>query len=413
MIRYIGLDVHKHFVVACVIDRKGKILERHRVGCSREQLLAFAKETLKRSDQVALEATTNTWPIAELLRPHVKRIVIGNPLKTKAIAEANIKTDKVDAHALAQLLRCEYLPEVWQPDANTQMQRSLITHRTGLMTRRGQHKNRVQSLLGRLLLKPHCKYLWSKTGLNWLRSLDLGLTDRLMLDSELRQLEQVEQEITILDRQLVEIANQEPRVRLLMTLPGVSYVVAIGLLAAFGDIERFRDGHHAASYLGLVPSTRQSGNKCFHGRITKAGNPQSRWLLTQACQHVSRHPGPLGAFYRRLSKRKPRQVAIMALARKLVTIAYLMLKNDEPYRYAKPELMAGKFTKLNGNRGAKSRTSLKEKVRDGLASVYAELEMATVQTPEELATGERRMLTDNGVIDFVTELYAPSRNRES
>lgn len=132
-----------------------------------------------------------------------------------------------------------------------------------------------------------------------------------------------------------------------MTLPGVSYVVAMGLLSASGDVTRFRDGDHLAFYLGLVPITRQSANKCYHGRITKAGNPQVRWLLTQACQHVSRHPGPLDGFFRGLARRKPRHVALMALARKLVMVAYLMLKHNEPFRYARPELMAQKFTDLS------------------------------------------------------------------
>lgn len=77
----------------------------------------------------------------------MKQIVIGNPLKTKAIAEAKIKTDKVDAEVLAQLLRCDYLPEVWQPDQATQVQRALLTHRAGIMSRRGRHKNRVQCML--------------------------------------------------------------------------------------------------------------------------------------------------------------------------------------------------------------------------------------------------------------------------
>lgn len=122
-----------------------------------------------------------------------------------------------------------------------------------------------------------------------------------------------------------------------MTIPGVDYIVALGILSALGEVSRFQDGVHAAAYLGLAPSTRQSGNRCYHGHITKCGSSQARRLLTQAAQHASRHAGPLGAFFRRLSKRKNRSVAITAVARKLVTIAYLMLKNNEPYRYARPE----------------------------------------------------------------------------
>src|SRR4051812_21906009 len=167
-----------------------------------------------------------------------------------------------------------------------------------------------------------------------------------MLDSELRQIGAVDAELAALDAERISATEGDERVRLLMTIPGVNYVVALGLLAARGDVGRFRDGDHAASYLGLVPSTKQSGRKCYHGPITKAGSAQARGLLTQAAQHASRHPGPIGAFFRRLARRKSRAVAITAVARKLATIAYLMLKNHEPYRYAKPELMREKFAKL-------------------------------------------------------------------
>jgi len=124
-------------------------------------------------------------------------------------------------------------------------------------------------------------------------------------------------------------------------------VVALGLLAALGNVSCFKDGDHAAAYVGLTPTTRQSGDHCYHGRITKSGNSQTRWLLTQPAQHAARHPGPIGAFFRRLSKRKNRNMVITAVARKLVMIAYLMLKYNEPYRYAKPELMRVKFTTLD------------------------------------------------------------------
>src|SRR5262249_14788628 len=156
----------------------------------------------------------------------------------------------------------------------------------------------------------------------------------------------VDAELTALDRELVTMTRGDARVRLLMTIPGVNYVVALGLLAALGDIGRFRDGDHAASYLGLVPSTKQSGRRCSHGPITKAGRARARARLPKPPRPASPPPAPPGAFSRRLARRKSRQVAITAVARKLVTIAYLMLKNNEPYRYAKPELMRVKFTKL-------------------------------------------------------------------
>jgi hypothetical protein len=108
------------------------------------------------------------------------------------------------------------------------------------------------------------------------------------------------------------------------------------LLAILGEVTRFRDGHHAAGYLGLVPRTHQSARPCYHGAITKPGHRYARALLVQAAQHVATHPGPLGAFFRRLAKRKDRNVAVVATARKLVVIAWYVLRHHEPYRYAQP-----------------------------------------------------------------------------
>jgi hypothetical protein len=116
MARYVGLDVHKHSIEVCALDAKGKVVFRGRTGCLRPELEAFARAHLKKTDHVALEATTNTWAVVDVLRPFVADLVVGDPPRTRAIAEAKVKTDKVDAEVLAQLRRCDYLPTVWQPD---------------------------------------------------------------------------------------------------------------------------------------------------------------------------------------------------------------------------------------------------------------------------------------------------------
>lgn len=409
MARYVGLDVHKRFIEVCILDAAGKTVFRGQASCLCDELTKFAKTHFKRTDRVALEATTNTWPVADILRPFVAAIVVSNPLKTKAIAEAKVKTDKVDAEVLAQLLRCDYLPAVWQPDERTRQYRSWLTHRCALMMQRARLKNHVQGLLGRLLIHSPHKLLWTKKGLAWLKALELPAHERLILDSQLRQLKTIAEELEALDQCLQDAARLEPQVPLLMTIPGANYVVALGLLAALGDITRFKDGHHAASYLGLAPITRQSGDHCYHGHISKAGSSQTRWLLTQSAQHASRHPGPLGAFFRRLARRKNRSVAITALARKLVTIAFLMLKNNEPYRYARPDLMRRKFTKL--------KVISKVSASCGLEEIYRSAKLPAVTTPTALPTGEQCMLKKRKLTSYVAELYAgdagPNKNLRS
>ena len=119
MITYVGLDVHKRIIQACVIDPQGKVLHRERFELTRSRLAQFAREHVNGETCLALEATTNTWALVDFLRPLVQEVVVSNPVLTKLIAQARVKTDKVDALVLAQLLRCDFLPRVWQPNAAT------------------------------------------------------------------------------------------------------------------------------------------------------------------------------------------------------------------------------------------------------------------------------------------------------
>jgi transposase len=115
--RFVGLDAHKQTVVACILDALGRVVMRLQFDCTREALLAFAHRHLTAQDKVVVESTTNTWAVVSLLRPLVAEVVVSNPYRTKAIAWAKIKTDKVDAYVLAQLLRLDFLPRVWEPSA--------------------------------------------------------------------------------------------------------------------------------------------------------------------------------------------------------------------------------------------------------------------------------------------------------
>ena len=397
--RYVGLDVHKRTVRACVLNERGEGVLEMSVACTRNDLLAFCSTHLRPDDQVAMEATTNVWSVAELIRPHVERVVVSNPLRTKAIAQAKVKTDKIDARVLAQLLRCDYLPEVWTPDERTQRLRQLTTARTMLMNDRTRIKNRIQSLLATRLIRCPYATLFAKRSIAWLSTLELDEADRCMLDAQLRLLAAVDRELKALDEQLQSWAEAEPDAKLLMTLPGVSHASALTLLAALGEVGRFRDGDHAASYLGLAPSTRQSGGRCYHGRITKAGNSHARWMLTQGVQHLAHEPGPLGAFFRRIARRKGRQVAVVAAARKLVVIAYLMLKHQEPYRYAKPETVRRKFNRLHRTAGRAP-----ERASADLGQICRDGGLPSLRAYDELPAGERRMLAATGTADFARQI---------
>jgi transposase len=365
-------------------------------------------------------ATEITWAVAGVLRPLVKEIVIGNPLRVRAIAEAKIKTDKVDSRVLAELLRCDYLPMVWQPDAETQRLRRLTHRRAALVSDRTRLKNRLHSILHHTLVPlPECD-LFSRKGLAWLKELHLAEEERLARDSDLRLLELTELEITELDELLVREAWQDEKVRLVMSIPGIDYTVAQTCLAAIGDISRFANGKKLAAYLGLNPSTRQSGGHCYHGKITKQGNAHARWLLVQAAQHLGQYRGPLGQTMRKLVKRKNRSVAVVACARKLAVLLWHVLSSGEPFRYAQPKSLQAKFSRLRvratGQRrrgGVAKGTPRSPRYGMGRTRAVPSLPQVLVENglPEiaPLARGEKIMLERKRLDGFYQELQTPSR----
>ena len=195
MLRFVGCDVHKRTAVFTILFEDGTRLGTYTVPVTREALRAFAERQLSAGDRLAMEATTNTWAVAGVLRPFVQEIVIGNPLRVRAIAEAKIKTDKVDSRVLAELLRADYLPAVWQPDTETQRLRRLTHRRAALVGDRTRLKNRLHSILHHTLVPlPECD-LFSKKGIAWLRQVSLSEEEGLARDSDLRLLEQTELEI--------------------------------------------------------------------------------------------------------------------------------------------------------------------------------------------------------------------------
>jgi transposase len=411
IIRFIGLDVHKRVVEACFVDPDGTIVLRRRFALHRRGLERFIEKDLGPDDQVAMEATTNCWAVADMLRPHVAKVVVSNPMATKAIAQAKVKTDKVDAHVLAQLLRCDFLPTVWQPDEATRRLRELTGRRGALIGHRTAMRNRIHAVLAMRLILPPVKDLFSNAGIDWLRLVKIDDQARALIDSDLRLLEHVQNEIDLIDQELARRGHADRAVKLLMTLPCVDVATAEALTAAWGDVSRFPDGDHAASYLGLVPSTKQSASRCYHGPITKRGNSNARWMLVEAAQHLDKNPGPLGCFFRRLLRKKNRNVAVVAVARKLAAIGWQLVMTDQPYRYAMPYSTEAKLARLRvkatGQRrrsGAPKGTKCVAKLPGGsrtIKSLEEVYHLENLPDSRALPPGEQRMIREAGCHEFV------------
>ena len=265
MRRCIGLDVHREFAEVA-IWQDGVVRLAGQIETTPEALRLFAA-SLCDQDEVAIEATCNTHAIARLLERHVGRVVVSNPTKTRAIAEAKVKTDKVDAQVLAQLLAAGFLPSVWLADDETQALRRQVARRAHIVRQRTRLKNRVQSILHRNLV-PRCPAadLFGHKGRRWLAEQDLPADERQAVEALLRQLDFHGEELKLIDAELARVALDREEVKRLMTIPGVDATVALSIVAAVGDFSRFQSPQKLVSYLGLNPRVRQSGGHiAYHG----------------------------------------------------------------------------------------------------------------------------------------------------
>jgi transposase len=304
-VRYVGMDVHREFAQLAVVE-DGLVRDEGRIGVTPEALRAWACG-LRPDDEVALEATGNSDAIANLLMPLVGRVVVSNPSKTRAIAEAKVKTDKVDARILAQLLAADFLPSVWLPDERTRSLRRQVMRRAHVVRQRTRIKNQVHAILARNLVPtPPVSDLFGKTGRHWLSRQQLPTDERASVAALLRQLDFDGGELAAVDKELATEALVDPVVARLMTIPGIDAIAGISIVAAVGDFCRFNDPDKLVAYVGLNPKVRQSGNGApVHGRISKAGRAHARGVLVEAAWSASRAPGPLRAFYERI-KAPPR-----------------------------------------------------------------------------------------------------------
>jgi transposase len=353
--RTIGLDVHKHFAEVAVLEPGHEIQHSDRIPTTPAALRAFAK-TLRSTDQVVLEASMNTWPIAELLNAHAGRVVVSNPMRTRAIASAKVKTDRIDSAILAQLLAADFIPAVWVPDSATRALRRQVSHRQSLVQQSTRLRNRIHAVLQRNLIEHSFTDLFGKAGRRWLTEVSLPTDERHQVDSALRLLIAVDAEIRLMEEHVAQAVLEDQRVLRLMTIPGVGLHTAAAIAAVIGDITRFPRPTHLVGYLGLDPRVHQSGSRPAHtGHISRQGQAHARGLLVEAAHSTIRVPGPLHAFYQRLRARRGPQIAIVAVARKLAVLAWHLLTHNTDYRWTPASLTASKRRRVELKAGAPSR----------------------------------------------------------
>jgi transposase len=325
MAQYVGLDVHRKVCHATVVDEHGEVIRQGKFLNTREGIEEFFDGI--NDAEVAMEACYCWQPVYELLERDGYKVKLSHPLKTRIIAEARIKTDANASEALAHLLRTDLLPTSYVPSRELRELRELVRLRTYMVRERTRFKNKIHAELAKrgiqVLGNP-----FTKRGKAQLK--DLGIR---AIDDCLAIMGSLNGRIQKVSGELKKRACASDKVKLLMTIPGVGYSSALTILAEVGDVSRFGGAEKLCSYAGLVPSVYQSGNTRRSGRITKQGSGLLRWMLEECVWMHLRHANDtrLTRFFHRIARRRGRNVAASATARKLLVAIYWMLVRKEEF----------------------------------------------------------------------------------
>lgn len=342
--KYVGIDIHRDYGVACVQDQKGKTVDEFRFGNDIEGINKVKEKLSGHHAHIAVESTGNMWVVLwDKLEEIESDLHLVHPLKTKAIASNKLKNDKLDAKMLAKLLRGDMLVCSYVPPRDVRDERETVRLRASLVRMRTQVINKIRSILHKYCIK-YKGSLHRNAGMEFLSTLELRPVDISAIKSYLETLKTLNVEIEAVNRQIAK--NDSEEIRLLMSIPGIDYYSAVLIYSEIGDISRFPSHNKLASWAGLVPSMHQSGTSFYNGRITKEGSRRLRWILIQ-CAHTSiRTNSKINEFYRKIAKRRGDNKAVVAVARKLVKIIYAVLSSGNPSLYGDPEKTEKKINRM-------------------------------------------------------------------
>lgn len=330
----LGIDLHKKFAYWTLINEhrdvlwEGKVVTEAKATVRALECLPVSPEQCR----AVIEPIESWGWYADLLESQGVEMKLANPLQVSLIAKSRLKHDKVDSKILAELLRAGFLPTSYLAPRHIRDLRELLRSRVCLVRMQTRIKNRIHGILTKHGLKSPVSDLFGTKGLQWLVAQTFPSDWARERDSLLRVFAAIRQELVTYNSEIAERAEKDPEAQLLTTLPGFGPFLALLVKAEVGTFARFSSPSKIASYAGVVSSSRSSGGALRYGRITKQGSGYLRWALVQAATHVRPGWGRLWYFYKRIRSKKGVKIARVALAHKLLIVAWYLVRKREPYQ---------------------------------------------------------------------------------
>ena len=276
----------------------------------------------------------------DMLEEHIERVELAHPKELKAIASAVLKDDPIDSRTLAHLARLNYLPTAYAAPKEVRDLRLYTRHREWLVRQRTQAKNRIHAALASYNLVSPVSDLFGVKGRQFLSAALEKVrpaTKRVLVDN-LDLVDRLTEQIQALEEDLQLTPEQRKTIKLLKTMPGIGKINAAVIAAEIGDVSRFDTPKALCNWAGLTPRVRKSDRSVRHGRISKRGSPYLRGAMTRAASIASYKSKRWQKVHQKLVPRCGKKGAKVAVARRLLTVAYHMLKRNQPYQedYSKP-----------------------------------------------------------------------------
>ena len=329
---FFGLDLHKKFLQVAAVDQKGNLLMNKRIE-NDFKIIEYEFSAFPKNAKYVLESSSVWYGIYKKLAVDLGLdVTLSNPYRTRLIAKSKKKTDRFDAHALADLLRGGYIHASYVSPPKTVEEKRAIRFRTGMVQTRTRMKNMIHGILLQESIKipgPTFTFRFNR---------ELHKLKNWRIEEYLECIKSFDERIGRANLKIHDMVRDNEYVQILMSIPGVGKFTALAIASEIDDISRFEDPDKLVSYIGLAPSVRNSVGITHHGKITHAGNATVRWVLTEAVLAHRIHAKEttvLTEFYKRVARKRGTAKAIVATAAKMLRIIFWMLKNELPLQNVK------------------------------------------------------------------------------
>ena len=332
-----GLDLSRKKVDVCLLSDQGEHLDQLAVPPDSDSLRTLARrieETHREPVCAVIESMTGARIVHDTLEQQGWAVEIADAQKVKGLAPLACKTDKIDSKVLAVLSHRDLVPAIWLPDPRVREERELARFRLHLVKHKSALKNRIHSTLINFGVPCPVTDLFGLEGRRLLERLKVPEPWRGNISASTALIDELEDQIEAINRRLKDGHADHPYIPLLMSVPGIRWVLAFTIAAEIGEIERFDSPTKLVGYTGLCPRVNQSGEKDRRGPLTKHGPRYLRWAMLEATMHALRHPAYAERYQRnkrRLGKQRGAKIAQVDIARKLTAAIWHMLSRNEKF----------------------------------------------------------------------------------